>query len=319
MKYYITVTFEDACLCITKTKKITDYVHDSFSIDKWVNRGEHDKAKDSLLSYFDDDICDKLFKIEPISNMLHVLCGERPVPTFKNTLRKRHNILDEIAKNCFCKIDNLYYTLDKNNVKKPITEFTQGKKWVGNANVQNGLKTIASNGLVYQGEITWATLKQRYFYCDNEKYINIINKLHEWLGNNNINIFEQFSLVDLLLYLADKKNKKDEMTLFFQEQKITNFIHLINKNLSATNSFNSASEKMKNLNLARRVVNTAPAYKLYLSGSFIFPIDDDNIIKAITNGNRHATFLENGFAKIISINDSIDEDFLEMDGYKKIF
>lgn len=318
MKYFLTIKFEDACLCITKSKKITDYVNDSFSIEKWINRQEHNLSKDSILSVFDDNICDKLFKIEPISNMLHVLCGERPVPSFKNTLRKRYIILDEIAKNCFYKIDNVYLVTDKNNVKKPITDFTQGKKWVGNANVKNGLKTLTKDGLVFQGDITWATLKQRYYYCNKEKYDNIISHFKEWFGCDDINFFKEYTLIDFLLFLSEEKNKKNEMITFFQNEKMTTFIHVINRNLKATNSFNMATENMNNLNLARRVVNYSPVFKLYLNGCFIFQIEDEDIVRAILNGNRHATYLENGYAKLISINDSIDEDALNINGFKKI-
>ena len=47
-----------------------------------------------------------LIKLEPLSNMLHVLLGERPVPTNKITFNKRINSIDDVVKNGYVKIDS---------------------------------------------------------------------------------------------------------------------------------------------------------------------------------------------------------------------
>lgn len=312
---YVVVSFKNAKLCINKSKAVKDYVFDSFQAEKWMKRSEHDLAKETILYSFDENLHNKLIRFEPISNMLHVLCGERPVPTFRHTFRKRIKELDEIALNCYYKIDNLFCYGDKNKV---ITEITQGKKFVPNANASNALETVTDSGLVFCGEITWSTFRQKYYYYDNEKYKSIISKLEEWTNDTFDSLYKKYTLIDLLLYLAYDMNLKDEMIEFFQENKIMPFVHIVNKNLTDAASFTNAAKSVNNFNLARRVVNSAPLYKVNLNGTFIFEINDERIVKAIECGNRFATYLDGGLARVIAFKDEIDLEFLESEDFKRL-
>lgn len=319
MKNFIIVSFEDAGIWITTAKKSKDYVHDSFTVGNWVNREEHEKAKETILRFDDKDVCDKLLRFEPISNMLHVLCGCRPVPTFKNTLRHRIKALDEIAKNCYYKIDNTYYTVDRENNKRLILDAVQGKKWVSNANIQKGLVTSSSYGITFSGHITWSTLYQRYYFDNNEKYKRIIDKFCEWVEISSYEIIKKkFTLIDFILYLSEEKGIKDEMIQFFKKEQMMTFIHIINKDTKNTNPFNYSTPSCNNYNFARRIVNTDLRSKVILSGSFIFQIDDDKIYESLINGGRFATYLEGGLAKIERFCDNIDGEFLYYYDYQKL-
>lgn len=320
---YIKISFNNAGLYVYASKKglsrknIKDYVNDSFSISRWVNRFDHEKAKNTLINICDEDIHSKLFILEPISNMLHVLCDERPVPTFKDTLRHRNPIIDSIVKNGFIKIDNVYSLTDES--KQIITEMSKSKKWIPNANINEGLSTVTSNGIVYKGDISWTTLRQRYYYFDNNKYNRIIDKFIEWGRMEYSDICAKYTLVDYLLYLYNELGLKTEMVEFFKMEQMMPFIHILNQNVKGTNAFNNASDDNKNFNLARRVVNSSPSRKICLNGSFIFPIEDSNIADAIINGGRYATYLDGGLAKVESISDDMDIAFLELEGYTKLF
>ena len=236
---YITVNFKDAALFLNKGKKISDYVNDFSSSKKWLKRNEHELAKETI-KYFtvqDKEVFLKdLIRFEQVSNMLHVLCGYRPVPTYRKTFldRKRIKEIDDIAKNGIYKLSNIcYYHANDDNKILPICETILGKKWILNANIQNGLNTLTKDYKSFSGDITWHTLYQRYYFSNNLLYNNIIDKFQQWYGNKHFK--DDMSLIDLILFLAEEKKLKDEMISFFTENKIATFINIINRDYKKTN------------------------------------------------------------------------------------
>ena len=317
---YLVLSFRNAALCLTDGR-ISDYVFDSYvrtQGKKLMNRGEHPLAKNSILNRWDKNLFDKsLIGFEQVSNMLHVLCGCRPVPTFKETIRKRLDIIDNITKNVWCKINNLYYYTNKEGIKYPICDFTQGKKIPHNSN-RKDLMTSSLYGGTFKGAyITWDSFKKHYYYFDNEKYNQVINKLIEWYGKPTIK--EDYSLADLLITLATDRGLRSEMLNFFKDKGMKVIEDIINCK-DKTSPFNQSGENRNdNYNLARMPINTAPTYKLYLNGEFIVPIEDSNIYNVIMNGVRYCTFLEGGCVRIKNTIDNIDEDYLEDEGFNQIF
>lgn len=320
--YYLKVNFSNAAIVFEKGNKSTDYVFDCIVAEneknnKWMKRTDHMYAKKTIFNMFDESCLDNIIGFEQVSNMIHVLAGERPVPTYQFTTRERLKEIDDVARNVYCKIDNLYYTTDKKGKKRPITELTQGKKWVLNAN-RKDLTTISSNGDVYGGDIKWSTLKQKYYYDNNELYVEVINKFKEWYDKESL---EDKSLIDMILYLANERGLKDEMITFFKSKRMTPFVHIINGNRKASDAFNKASTSPITYNLAERVINTTPVYKLYLNGSFIIPIGDEKIYNAIMRGNLCCTFLEGGYVDVCKhVSRELDLQYIEEhQNYKQIF
>lgn len=322
---YVELTFQNAALCLETKKKndgrVSDYVYDSSVQAKgkrWMNRGEHEKAKDSILNIYDEKLFDKKpIGFEQVSNMLHVLCGVRPVSTFKVNpfKRKRLEVIDSIAKNAWVKIDNIYYT-EKDGKKKPIGDFTQGKKFVHDANRKDLSSPLGNNKFVEGSYITWGTLWKKYYFSDKDKYNRIISQLKTWYDGNDME--DKYSLCGLLIYLANERGLKNEMVVFFEKEKIKPFIQLINNEVLSA-SINKISGNCDNYNLARLPVNTAPCSKLYLNGTMIIPIENDIVFNLMVNGVRNCTFLEGGKVSVKYTTDFFDLNWLEMNGYEQIF
>ncbi len=324
---YIILSFKDAGLWLSKPKNIKDCVFDAFVYKngkKWMKRNEHPLARNTILNLFDENLFDKsLIGFEQVSNMLHVLCGCRPVPTYKETFRKRQTFIDEITKNVWCKVTNSLYFTDKNDIKRPIYEIVQGRKFVPNANRNDiGTYSLLLDKRFDGDYFTWDTFKKRLYYTDECQYNFIINKLKEWYGKDSFS--KDYSLVDLLVYLSVNKGLKDEMLDFFKLNKTYDIFSKIvkyavdNEKYKVT-GFNNAKESNENYNLAKLVVNYSPLYKLCISGEFIIPIKDDKIYNIIMNGVRFCTFLEKGVVSIKDTTDYIDEDYLESEGFEQIF
>lgn len=243
----------------------------------------------------DSKFVDHPFEMEQVSNLLHVLFGQRPVPTHQSTIRKRLPIIDEIAKTAWFRIENLYY-YGKKDKPTYITSFHQGKKIKKNSNRQEGLTTTSGNGTVYKGSIiTWAMLYQKYFLNNQKKYNNIMEKFKELYGSKNFS--RDYALIDLIRYLVDEKECGEELIKFFNDNELGP-LKAIAEGKIECKGFNDVSRTYHyNLDLSYRVLNVHQLDKMSLNGSIIVAIPD-KFIPNLFGGNRFATFLEGGMAEL---------------------
>ncbi len=315
---YITIEFKNAALCLSN-KSTKDYVFDNLVYrngGRWCKRQKHEKAKDTILMFNDESILDRLIGFEQVSNMLHVLCGCRPVPTYKETERKRVAVIDDATKNIWCKIDNTYFYTSKDGTRKPICDFTQAKKYVQNCNAKD-VSTYASNGKIVPNDISWSRLERHYKYADPEKYKDILAHFEKWYGSKDFK--KDYSLIDLLYHLAEDERLKTEMSDYFQEKALTSFKNIMDDNFGSI-SFTNADKSNNNYNLAKIVTNKAPLHKLYLTGKFILPVDNDVIFDGIMRGIRYATFLDGGLVSVSNtVVEDLDADYLGYKGFEQIF
>lgn len=329
---YIELAFQNAALCLDKPDgngKVHDYVHDSAIAltgqknNRWLNRGLYDAKheRNSFLHLEDKNLFSQNpIRMESVSNMLHILCGFRPVSTIKENYYKKRNRLEEIdniAKNVWIKIDNIYYTERKDGEKVPVSEFTQGKKFVHNADRQDLSSPLDNNKFVKGSYITWDSLYKRYYFFDNDKYNRIINQLKTWYGNEDLQ--DKYTLCGLLLYLANERGLKQVMATFFKKEKLMPLVRLIEGKSKITSINTTGDGNNNNYNLARLPVNTTPCSKLYLNGTIIVPIENNTIFNMIANGVRNCTFLEGGKVSIKYATDFFDLNWLELNGYEQIF
>lgn len=319
MRKFARITFRNAAICY-KNKR--DFVYDLScfkSAEVIMPRLEHPIAKTAYKEFKENSDFDYMFGLNHVSNMLHVMCGCRPVPFLRETLLHRIPEIDNVARNTWVKIENLYMSQDKKSKKCALGQITQGKKAVQNANVKK-CSVIASDGTVFKAYMTWNKFKQRYFFENREKYDTLMNQFKLWYGSDTF--VDDYSLVDFLLFLSEKKCLKKEMKEFFEKLGgVTFFINVIERNNEKVSSFNNAADNKKNdnFNLGRLSINTVPIYKVYLNGTFIIPIDNVNIYNEMRYGTRSATFLEGGCAFLEEITSYVDTDELEDDGFKQIF
>lgn len=316
MRVIITIRFDSAKLCFGEKDYVFDIKH-----PKYINRKEHDLAKNTILPFPNKDIeaYEHLIRMEQVSNMLHVLSGCRPVPTYRYTLRKRIKEIDELAINSWYKLDCQPFYETKNG-KYLFLEFTQGKKWIKNAN-RPDLRTVSSNGIVFEAYVTWGELYRKYYFSDNEKYNLILSKFKEWYGKDSFKV--DYSLVDFILKLSEDPKIKSEI-IEFSKQIQCNDLALVAQKITKGLSFNHISgDDSTNFNLARKSINVNVVKKITLNGYIKVPIDNNtNLFKEIVNGVRCANFLDGGIASIVGIDpdtsDDLDES-LKNNDYQKVF
>lgn len=273
------------------------------------------RDRDDFVDIRDSKYADKPFGFEQVSNLLHVLFGQRPVPSKQSSLRKRDERIDEIAKKAWFRIENTYYTVnDKNDKVSYITGFNRGRKLKQNSN-RKDLSTLGGDGFVYNGSlITWSTLSQRYYYNDREKYDRIMNKFRTLYGSSSFS--RDYALVDLIRYLVDVKGCYKELFDFFTLEEIKPLINVMDKDKNCE-GFNKASERNNNWDLAKRTNNVQPLLKINLDGSLLVDIPD-GWVGYLLGETRFATFLESGMAKINSPLYGSLETLGDEGGYKPL-
>lgn len=242
-----------------------------------------------------------------VSNMLHVLFGARPVPSYREVLYKSNQDIFNIAKNGFVRIDSLYYYEDKNGVKRPISEFTAGKKNAFNSHS----KAVYTNyvGGTVKGDVTWDTLKRRFLNENYFKYVQITSFLSEKL-NIVTDVTKEITFLDALIKVCDNGYKNELICLLTELGGLNILIKFINQKTDDLLEFNSYSCKM-----ASRLNNVHMSHKVTLNCEFIFEVTREQY-NILMSGNQCATFLDGGYAYIVpQLYSETDIDF---EDYNKI-
>lgn len=261
---------------------------------------------------------------ENVSNMLHVLMGDRPVPSKKHTIRKRNNFIDDIVERCaFIKELNVnrIEKVDKNGINRIYVHknYTQGKKCMPNSNSQT--KTVDKDGVAYKGTITWDAFIKRGIYSEGvKKTYELLIKISKEMGIDDVR--KKYSLIDFLYEIRKNKTYVNKV-IDFSIKNDTAYISHFMQGTTDGGSINDISDK-NSPNLAAKPVNVHQIPKL-TSGFEIILYVDDNVANIIDKGVRCATLLDGGVAYVSSINnvlewENIYDIFEDMyyDGYTKV-
>ena len=109
--YYLKLKFKNSKLFISRNAK--DYTFDIY--------GVYNKRENNLV--LGDSI-----HTNHVSNLIHVLFGQRPVPSLRPSIYSKSAKLYDLALNIYLKIDNYMIINKKNNTIEYIKETTQTKK-----------------------------------------------------------------------------------------------------------------------------------------------------------------------------------------------
>jgi len=247
-----------------------------------VNRKSGDFVFDGINSYKSRNFYPAFIEpitVHQVSNMLHVLFNERPVPSLRTVVYDKNNYYFEKAQNSFLKIDTL-----KNHNEEFYYETTHVKKAVWNSWNKNV-------------SINWEIIRR---YIDDEaKLIIFVNKLNEVLGENselipfktirskvmNLSIDKRFEL-----YNAIKDLKSIEGLIYY-------FGRYVNGKFIESDGDKITCKK----NRTAKMVNTGLESAVLLSGEILVPVSDDDIIKLRTVSKGFATILDDGLVFITSI------------------
>jgi len=268
MKKILVLKFKDA-KCF-QNKKTKDFV---FDIDGQRKR------------------CDEQFFVEPItvhqiSNVLHTLFGERPVPTLRKSLFSGIDYYFQKAENSYLKYESPKKTSKKTGEEDYITEILKVKKSIWNS----------WNPDVY---INWEIIR-RYTH---EHFDWFVQTLNDTIKKDVQKM--PFEEVRAIL----EKNEKNKFSDFFTELKklrlggIYDYIYNPETPSRLTSNFRTAVTVVGGV---EKVIN--------LSGTILVPVSEEDIQK-LSMSKGCATILDGGFVwidSIQSINSVSGEDYIQV-------
>lgn len=271
MDKYIRITFKDAGI-FKNHGKSKDKLYDLLATS-------HLKRKDT--KQFEEPIT-----THQIANALHVLFGERPVPTFRTVIYDSVEYLVNKANDSYLKVNPLTRKL-KSGEERMVGE------------------TISTNKAAWNSFNPVATMNWHKVKLFLEEYYNQFTDLlvseygEDILKDNFINVAEMLkekcsdTILDFLL-LLNKKGKKPVYDYIF-----------LDGNAKA------------NINKNKRVLDTVSngidtIYRL--SGEILVPVSDEDLV-TLSNGSGFATFLDGGYLKIEEV---LDANRLSIDDYRKV-
>lgn len=253
--------------------------------------------------------CQSPIKFECVSNMLHVLFGQRPVPTNPMewdkdmtvpTIRKRLSSIDKIAHSGYYKITNTYQYQTKKGESKYCTETTQGKAKACDSKSKSIYTKHKST--TYKGRCTWDDIYLKLYFTDTEKYNNVISSIKTWCKNNHI---DKESTILEALDIVKKNGYTNEAVEFFKKVELTPLAnYLQGKDDPFFDSLQSFTS-----NLGKKTINQNVNKKVKLDGEFLFEMSTEEFNK-LRQGKPFATFMDGGIAEVnYGYIDEFDVDF----------
>lgn len=272
--------------------KFKDFVVDVDGFDD----GTKNKIERDTLPTFREPLT-----VYQISNVLHVLFGERPVPSLRKSYYNRNEYLFEKAKKSYIKIDT---------VKDRFGNYPREKF---------RLKKSVRNSWVKEITITWEMIK--HYINDNEKYDIFLGFIFDILGFNPMQHTYE-SLIDYVRELPPDKLRKifdsiksmkncDGLCYGFGIYEKNGDVYLGNKDKSKLIT-RGLTKNSKLHTTSARLINFGVVDISKINGSIIVPISNEDIEKLKTNSTGTAKILDGGLVWIKSI---IHEDDLNIDEY----
>ena len=253
---------------------------------------------------------ENLIHFNHISNMIHVMMGSRPVSSRYQSKYEKSSRLDDIIKSGLIHYDNVVkinYTTKKGEEKiSYYNEFTQGNKPFYNSN-RNGCGITASNGEKTQSFLTWSKIKEKALYSKQYvKALEVLNAFGEFINSKNVQ--KDYSLVDLLVIIREYEEWVNKLTQIKELSPITNFVFKLEKGgnsltqIGSNNSPNRAA--LSNIN--------AVTPKVSIDATIVLFLEDEDAVNLL-NAKGISSFLDNGYAEIVKIEDisHYDEDTFE--------
>jgi len=232
-----------------------------------------------------------------ISNVLHVLFNERPVPFFGACVYQKQDRLIEKAKNSFLKIEVPTWVTKKGDVRE-IKEICRTRKafWNSNAKITN---------------LTW-DLIEAYL---KEHYGDFITMLIEATGHSNIRKVPVEDVPDIFKQSLNSASKQALLS-HFRERKVgkTGVVNWL-RNKTPTDK-NDPMEMAKD-SIAKGLMLVVPNgidKTIRLSGTLIVPLDEEDK-EVLENSAGVATILDGG---LVWIERVVSGNRLSIEGYDRV-
>lgn len=219
--------------------------------------------------------------VNQISNVLHVLFGERPVPINRYTFYDKVDYLVDKANNSFLKIES--YLNDKGFYQRELIH----------------LKKADWNTTKKELFLNWKVVNN---FLEDELYSEFVDMINEVFSTN-----PKESTLNEVIPLIKNSNDQRVLDIFdkFRAQKKNGLYDVIFK--GQTKSFNSNFRTLQN-NL------NGIDFVTKISGKILVPVSEEDIDR-IRSNKGCATILDGG---LVSIKGIIDSNFLNTSGFRKV-
>lgn len=233
-----------------------------------------------------------------ISNVLHVLFNERPVPFFGACVYKKQERLVEKAKNSFLKL-NVSTWVTKEGKQKNVTEFYQTRKPFYNSNAKIN-------------HLTW-DLIQQHLSEHYEPFVEMLKIATNHPNPRGLSVEE----VPVVFQKSDKHKEKEALLDYLKDRK--------NGKTGVFHWLREESELYKNKPLEMAKDTIAKGLRLVvgsgidkttirLSGTLIVPLDEEDK-EILKNSSGVATVLDGG---LVWIEQVVPGNRLSAEGYQKV-
>ena len=264
---YIKLRFINAKL-FPKNKKTKDYIVNVSTTKKGKLIFTDSKRGNEEITSFKEPIT-----VHQVSNMLHTLIGERPVPSFRETFYDRDESVFNLALNSFIKISSpkINRNLNGEVVETFIPEFTKvnKSKW---------------NSWSKPNKLHWFKI-EKYM---GEHYQQFISEISGVLGYN----VEEKPFEDLfLIALGDERfNEVLNWLTGIKKAGIINFLtnEKFDRSEITRNKFSGLGE----------TITSGIDYAHFLSGEILVPYDE-NFTNKITKSSTN--ILDGGYCEIVGV------------------
>lgn len=278
MSYYLILGYENAKLFIPHER-------DKQERDKSFEVLSGKRTQRNKMEWFEEPIT-----VHQISNMLHVLFGERPVPSHRKVLYDKVDWIFEKANNSYLKID----TIQKYNKKKEKNEFVS--------------ELTQKNYFAYDSwnpntVITWEIIRK--YFNDKELFDEFVMLL-----NNNIKETALKKPFDQIQQIVSKTGVSIELKDFLIYNKRKSIVDYFN---NRKNAYQITNVKTKDRWTA--ITNVRGINKCQkLSGEIAVPVNDGDL-DIIQDSKGCATILDGG---LVYIKEVIEKDGFIKKGHTKV-
>jgi hypothetical protein len=262
-----------------------------------------------------------------ISNVLHVLCGQRPVPRRKNTFVEysANEDLQNIAKSAVVIVNNPVLTLDKNDVERYHTEIIActkgyGGKTSGPVSRQNYfIKLNGKYGIIKTATMCWDRIK---FQLKESAWNDFNTVCDVCLGISNIQKFTVIKIFEMLnVYSNNNKTSESLLAKFFEKHyhkysdnnvpKISQaYLEVIVNGKSSVQFFDVSGFDGMGYYFTNYVLHS-PEQAVNISGKIYLKVSRNVLDMISENGKNTATILDGGLVHIESITPLNEYNFEE--------
>ena len=223
-----------------------------------------------------------------VSNLLHVLAGERPVPTLRKSCMHKDQQIYDLARESLVKVKEISRDETKTVRKAVKNSWNTVTLWYH----LDGKDVKIKGGLIYHDRLRR--------YLGNDLYEQLMAVLKEVSGCSDPHC--DFSAHEAIEYLNAHNHDQRVVSLIAQcrvrkRSAIANLLEP-NGNIASIDIHQGTGCKLNTL-----VVNSGVEKVRSISGTVYVPINSEVMLERFRNGRGVATFLEGGFAYIEGVDD----------------